>query len=92
MNDENFLKHPNLKNLDPRKKGILSNLLKESKGKPMNQCFPAIMKANQTLQAQGLSFSPKESSAIMDLLSADMNPADRARFEMMKNMMNNMKH
>lgn len=91
MPDENFLKHPNLKNLDPRKKVILSNLLKEAKGKPMNQCFPSLMKANQSLQSQGLSFTPQESNAIMDLLSQDMSPSDRARLDMMRNMMANMK-
>lgn len=88
--NNNWIEHPSLKNMDQRKKQVLSTLMTESQGKPMQQCLPFLIKANQSLQAQGLNFTSEESSAIMQLLTQDMSPQDISRMEMMRNMINNM--
>lgn len=88
--NQNWLEHPTLKKMDPRKRQILLNIQKQAAGKSLNQCLPLIMEANTTLQAQNLSFTPEESNIMMQMLTQDMSPQDMAKFEMMKSMMNNM--
>lgn len=89
--DNNWINHPALKNMDKRKKQVLTTLMNETNGKPMNQALPHFLKANNTLRSQGLSFTQSESSAIMDVLTKDMKPEELSRFNSMKQMMSSMR-
>ena len=53
--------------------------------KAMKEAAPLIMAAGSRLQSQNLSFTPEEVSVLMEILTKDMSPEDRAKVEMMKN-------
>lgn len=89
MNND-WLNHPALKNLNPAKKQLLQELMTNSNGLSMDKMLPLLMGANSKMKSQGLSFTPQETAAITELLSARLSPAERTRFEMLRKMMGNM--
>lgn len=87
MDKTSWMDNPALKNMDPVKKSILMDVVKESEGKSLNQSLPIILKAQARLKAGGISFTPEETTLMMDLLTKDLSPADKMKVESMKNMM-----
>lgn len=87
MKDLSWINHPAMEHIDPRKLAILVDLANESQGKPLEQSLPYIMNANSKLKAQNLSFSPEESSLLIDILSQGMSSQDKKKLEMMQKMM-----
>lgn len=82
-----WINHPAMKNIHPAKKQILLELSKNSKNASMDKLLPLMMSANTKLKSQGLNFSQQESDLIIDILSANLSPAERQKFEMLKKMM-----
>ena len=91
MADTSWMNSPKLKNIDPRKLTVLLELMKEAEGKPMDKLVPLLVNANKKLQQQNLNFSKEESEVMLDLLTKNMNPKEKAQFEMLKMMMANRK-
>lgn len=88
MSNPSWMDHPALKNMEPVKKDVLFDLIKESQGKPMNQCLPIILKAQGRLKAAGMSFTQEETSLLMGLLTSGLSSEDMKKVDAMKNMMN----
>lgn len=84
MQDMNWIQHPALKQIHPKKLEIIIELIRQTEGKPIAQSIPHLMKANQTLNEAGLSFSEEETSLIMDLLTKDMSAAEKQQVAKMK--------
>ena len=93
MGSDNMADNNNSKmnNVDPRKLVVLMELMKESEGKSMDKLLPLIMDANKKLQAQNLSFTKDESDLMIDVLTKNLSPKDKAQFEMVRKMMANKK-
>ncbi len=91
MADTSWTNNPKLKNIDPRKLTILLELMKEADGKPMDKLLPLLVNTNKKLQQQNLNFSKEESDLMIDLLSKNLSPKEKAQFEMIKMMMANRK-
>ncbi|TAH68164.1 MAG: hypothetical protein EWM47_08285 [Anaerolineaceae bacterium] len=91
MPDSPDNKNPRMRNIDPRKLAILIELMKEAEGKPMDKLLPLIMNTNKKLQDQNLNFSKDESELMMEILTKNMSPKDKAQFEMLRKMMSNRK-
>lgn len=87
MLNENWMDDPSLKNMDPRKKNIIQTLMIQAKGKSLNQSVPLLLAAQNELSRQGLSFSPAERDVLFSILTAELTPQEKARFESMKGMM-----
>jgi hypothetical protein len=87
MPDNSFNSNPKMKNIDPRKLAILLEVMKEAEGKPMDKLLPLMMNTNKKLQEQNLSFSKDESDMLVDILSKNLSPKEKAQFEMLKKMM-----
>lgn len=83
--------NPKMNNVDPRKLVILMELMKEAEGKSIDKMLPMIMEANKKLQAQNLSFTKDESDIMIDALTKNMSPRDKAQFEMIRKLMTNRK-
>lgn len=76
-----------MKDVDPRKLAILMELVKEAEGKPMDKLIPLIISTNKKLQAQNLSFTKDESDIMIEILTKNMSPKEKARFEMLRKLM-----
>lgn len=77
--------------MDPRKLIILMELMKEAEGKSMDKMLPIIINTNKKLQDQNLAFTKDESDLMMEVLTKNMSPKDKAQFEMLRSMMGNRK-
>lgn len=91
MLQSSWLENPSIKKMDKRKLQVLVNLMKETDGKPLTQCVPALMQANNTLKSQGLSFSRQETETIINIMTQNMTQQERAQAQMLMNLVNNMK-
>lgn len=92
MADNSWTNNPKLKNVDPRKLAILLELVKEAEGKPTDKLIPLLVNANKKLQQQNMTFTKDETQLIIDILTKQMTPREKAQFEMIKNIMANRKN
>ncbi|WP_343210564.1 hypothetical protein [Anaerolentibacter hominis] len=83
----NWSDNPAFRNMDPRKMELLNNLAAAGKGKSTEQMVPLIMQTMDQLKRENIAFTREESQMMMDILSEDLPPKDKARFQMVKNMM-----
>ena len=88
MKDVSWVNHPAMRNIDARKMKVIVNLLNNVEGKPLEAALPGILQADQELKRQGLAFTPQEQNLILDIISKDLPPAQKQKFEFIKNMMN----
>ncbi len=86
--DTQWLNHPSLQKMDPTKKAIMLEFIKETEGKPMDKAMKSVATANAKLKAMNLTFTQEETNLITDILMSRMSPAQRTQAEMMKNIMN----
>ncbi|NLO10787.1 MAG: hypothetical protein GX129_13105 [Clostridiales bacterium] len=77
--------------MDPRKLVILMELMKEAEGKSMDKLLPLIINTNKKLKEQNLAFTKDESDLMIEVLTRNMSPRDKAQFEMLRTMMGNRK-
>lgn len=87
MADTSWSKNPKMMNVDPRKLAILMELVKEAEGKPMDKLIPLIINTNKKLKEQNLTFSKDESDIMIEILTKNMSPKEKAQFEMLRKMM-----
>lgn len=91
MKDLSWMNHPAMKHMDQKKLAVITELVNDVEGLPLDKSLPAIMKANQTLRSQGLSFTPEEQDLLMDIITKDLNPTQKAQAEMIKTFIHNHK-
>ncbi len=89
--DTKWLNDPSLQKMDPAKKQIMIEFIKETEGKPMDKAMKSIATANAKMKAMNLSFTQEESDLITRILMSRLTPAQRSQAEMMKTMMNRKK-
>lgn len=86
--DTKWLNDPSLQKMDPAKKQIMIEFIKETEGKPMDKAMKSIATTNAKMKAMNLSFTQEETDLISRILMSRMSPAQRSQAEMMKTMMN----
>lgn len=91
MVDNHWTNNPKLRNVDPRKMAILLQLVKEAEGKPMEQLIPLLVAANKKLKQQNMTFTPEERDAVIDVITKNMSPKEKAQFEMIKQILSSRK-
>lgn len=86
MNSD-WLNHPSMKNIHPAKKQILQELMKNSNNLTFDKMLPLLVSTNSKLKSQGLSFTKPENDLIIDLLTSNLSPNERKKFEAIRKMM-----
>mgnify|MGYP006993231878 CR=1 FL=1 len=71
--------------MHPVKIQVMKELAEQMQGKAMKDAAPLLMAATSKLKSHNLSFSPEESAVLLEILTKDMNPQEKAKVEMMKN-------
>lgn len=82
--DMSFLNNETLKNMAPEKVQVMKELAEAATGKSLKETAPLIMKANQKLQSMNMSFTKEETTVLLEVLTKDMSPQEKAKVEMMK--------
>ena len=89
--DNSWMQDPIVLKMDPRKKKILANLVREVEGKSLNQGFTALMDANNQLSKLGLSFTQEESNLMIKKLTENLSPQEQQKAQMIMQMVNQRK-
>lgn len=85
MSQSIFEQYDIFKTMHPVKIQVMKELAEEMQGKAMKDAAPLLMAATSKLKSHNLSFSPEESAVLLEILTKDMNPQEKAKVEMMKN-------
>lgn len=85
--DNQWQNDPRLDHLDKEKLEMLQNLAEQGTGKNVSAMLPFLMSAASRGRNQGLSFSPDEVSAIMEVLKSGKSPREAARLDKIVSLM-----
>ena len=91
MSDTSWMNNPNLKNIDPAKLQMLMSMSEQGAGKSQNDLLAFLMAAASQSKSQGMTFSPDETDAIIEVLKMGKSPEEIARIEKIRTMMKLMK-
>ncbi len=80
-----FEQYDIFKTMHPVKIQVMKDLADNMQGRDLKDAAPFLMAATNKLKQNNLSFSPEEMRVLMDILTKDMNPQEKAKVEMMKN-------
>ena len=93
MNLNVLTNHPIYQNMQPEKQKLLLECVKlstessHSEGVSFDKTLPILLAMHQKMKKQGVNFTAEERDVLIDVLSAELSPSERARMEMMKKMM-----
>lgn len=93
MNLNVLTSHPIYQKMQPEKQKLLQECIRltgddsHSEGVKFDKMLPIMLAMHQKMQNQGLIFTAEERNVLIDVLSAELSPSERARMEMMKKMM-----
>ena len=87
MNNSVFEQYEIFKKMDPVKIQVMKELAEQMEGKALKDAAPVIKAASNKLKQQGKSFTPEETALLLEILTKDMTPQEKAKVEMMKSMM-----
>lgn len=84
--DLNWINHPAMKDIDARKLAILVDLANQANGLSTDKALPLLIATNAKMKSLGLSFTPEETDLLVEILSKDMNAADKQKLDLVKKM------
>ncbi len=84
-----FEEHDIFKTMHPLKIQVMKELAEGMKGKSMKEAAPLLMKATSQLKSHHMSFTPEETTILLEILTKDMSPQEKAKVDMMKNVVKN---
>lgn len=85
MSQSIFEQYDIFKTMHPVKIQVMKELVKSMQGKSMKDAAPLLMSATSKLKSHNLSFTPEETTVLLEILTKDMSPQEKAKVEMMKN-------
>ena len=85
MEQSIFEKYDIFKTMHPIKLQVMKELADNMKGKEMKEAAPLIVAASNKLKQHKLSFTPEATTILLEIMTKDMSPQEKAKVEMMKN-------
>ncbi len=85
MSQSIFEQYEIFKTMHPVKIQVMKELVESMQGKNMKDAAPFLMSATSKLKSHNLSFTPEETTVLLEILTKDMSPQEKAKVEMMKN-------
>ena len=89
MSIESVRNHPVWHGMSPVKKQVMEDALAAGRGKKLSDSAGIIMMAVNRLKQAGESFSKEETEILTEELMKGMSAADKAKLELIKNMIKN---
>ena len=93
MNLNVLTNHPIYQKMQPEKQKLLQECVRLTGGDShseevsFDKMLPIMLAMHQKMKKQGVNFTAEERDVLIDVLSAELSPSERARMEMMKKMM-----
>ena len=86
MSQSIFEQYDIFKTMHPVKIEVMKELAENMTGKELKDAAPLLMAATKKLKQHNQSFTQEEIRVVMEILTKDMNPQEKAKVEMMKNL------
>ena len=86
MSQSIFEQYDIFKTMHPVKIEVMKELAENMAGKELKDAAPLLMAATKKLKQHNQSFTQEEIRVLMEILTKDMNPQEKAKVEMMKNL------
>ena len=86
MSQSIFEQYDIFKTMHPVKIEVMKELAENMTGKELKDAAPLLMAATKKLKQHNQSFTQEEVRVLMEILTKDMNPQEKAKVEMMKNL------
>ena len=87
MTVEALKNHPEYQKMSPQKQGLISEIVKDASSLSGDATLPLLLKAQQRMKSLGIQFTKEESAFLITTPMADLSPAERAKFAMLKKFM-----
>lgn len=87
MNKNQWINHPNLKNIDKEKLNLILSLAEQSGNKQQKEMIPFLLAAASKTKSQGINFSSDEVDLIIDAMKVGKSKEEVQRMEQISNMM-----
>lgn len=87
MNPETLQSFPEYQKLSPAKQALISEIVKDAGRVSGDAMLPLLLKAQNRMKSQGIQFTQEETVFLMSTLMADLSPAEKAKFDMLKKFM-----
>lgn len=91
MNNDSWINHPNLKNIDPRKLKMIVELSNQTNNKSQNELIPFFLAMASKSKQEGLTFSPQEMDVIINVIKNGKSNEEVQKMDKVLNMMKFMK-
>ena len=86
MSQPIFEQYDIFKTMHPVKIEVMKELAENMTGKELKDAAPLLMAATKKLKQHNQSFTQEEIRVLMEILTKDMNPQEKAKVEMRKNL------
>lgn len=86
MSQSIFEQYDIFKTMHPVKIEVMKELAENMTGKELKDAAPLLMAATKKLKQHNQSFTQEEIRVLMEILTKDMSPQEKAKVEMMKNL------
>lgn len=84
---KNIRNNPAFQQMDPQKQQMVEELIQALSGKQLMEALPVITNWQKKMEQQGLSFTPQENMLLTEIFTAQMTPAQRKQYNMLKQFM-----
>lgn len=81
MSNQDWTNNPSFLALSPEKQKILKQFSEQIKGKSPSQSLPIFIQTMNALKAKNMSFSQEETNLLIEQLSGNLSPTEKAAFE-----------
>lgn len=81
-----WMNHPDLKNMDPVQAGTYQTCLQTDSRKNGRSLAPVMMALITSANKKGISFTPQEMSLILDILKEGKSPEEQSQIDQMVHM------
>lgn len=88
---EQFKQNPAYQQMEPQKQKMIEELMRSLYGKQLSEVIPIISNWKNKMREQGLTFTETENTLLTDIFMAQMTPAQKKQYELLKNFMNKTK-
>lgn len=85
MND--IRQNPAFQQMDSKKQQMLELLMSSLSGKQLNEVLPIVTNWKNKMNQEGLSFTPEENMLLTEIFTAQMSPAQKQQYELIKQFM-----
>lgn len=76
--------HEGFRAMEPKKQEMVLLLTQKLQGKQMTDALPVLLDWKQTMERENIRFTPEENEMLTELFMANMTPAGRRQYELIK--------